>query len=185
MIRINLSPSATEHGRWALRRPTLALNLGVTFGVLYLGALAGLGGYWWSLTSDRSNLNVEINRAQQELTSLKAEIGKGASIKADVADMRKRVEVIEALTKDQGRPIQLFDAFADMIPRDLWITGLEEKNSMLRVSGSAFTTVAVSDFMANLRASGRFKEVDIVVSRQDHSKAPRLVTFEVTCRFES
>jgi type IV pilus assembly protein PilN len=99
--------------------------------------------------------------------------------------MRKRVEVIEALTKDQGRPIQLFDAFADMIPRDLWITGLEEKNSMLRVSGSAFTTVAVSDFMANLRASGRFKEVDIVVSRQDHSKAPRLVTFEVTCRFES
>jgi Tfp pilus assembly protein PilN len=184
MIRINLSPSA-EQGRRTLRLPGLGLNLGVLFAVLYLGAFAGVGGYWWSLTSDRARLNVDIGRAQQELTSLKAEIGKGASIKADVADMRKRVEVIEALTKDQGRPIMLFDAFADMIPRDLWITGLEEKNSTLRVSGSAFSTVAVSDFMANLRASGRFKDVDIVVSRQDHSKAPRLVTFEVTCRFES
>jgi Tfp pilus assembly protein PilN len=185
MIRINLSPSASAHSRWTLRAPALGLNLGMLFGVLYLGAVAGLGGYWWSLAADRTRLNVEINRAQQELTSLKAEIGKGASIKSDVADMRKRVEVIEALTKDQGRPILLFDAFADMIPRDLWITGLEEKNSLLRVSGTAFTTVAVSDFMANLRASGRFKEVDIVISRQDHSKAPRLVTFEVTCRFES
>jgi Tfp pilus assembly protein PilN len=185
MIRINLSPSASQRGGWNLRRPSLGLNLGMLFSVLYLGAAAGLGGYWWSLAADRTRLNVEINRAQQELTSLKAEIGKGASIKSDVADMRKRVEVIEALTKDQGRPILLFDAFADMIPRDLWITGLEEKNSLLRVSGTAFSTVAVSDFMANLRASGRFKEVDIVVSRQDHSKAPRLVTFEVTCRYES
>jgi len=39
--------------------------------------------------------------------------------------------------------------------------------------------------MTNLRASGKFKDVDIVVSRQDLAKVPRLVTFEVTCRFES
>jgi hypothetical protein len=38
--------------------------------------------------------------------------------------------------------------------------------------------------MANLRASGKFKEVEIVVSRQDLGKSPQLVTFEVTCRFE-
>ena len=39
--------------------------------------------------------------------------------------------------------------------------------------------------MQNLRASGRFKEVDIVVARQEITKTPRFVTFEVTCRFES
>ena len=62
---------------------------------------------------------------------------------------------------------------------------MEEKGNVLKVAGAAFSPVAVSDLMANLRASGKFKEVDIVVSRQDLAKTPRLVTFEVTCRFES
>jgi hypothetical protein len=38
--------------------------------------------------------------------------------------------------------------------------------------------------MANLKASGKFKEVDLVESRQDLGKSPRTITFEVTCEFE-
>ena len=72
-----------------------------------------------------------------------------------------------------------------MVPRDVWITGFEDKNGALKVPGSAFSTTAVSDFMTNLRRSGKFKDVDIMVSKQELQKPPRLVTFEVTCRFES
>jgi Tfp pilus assembly protein PilN len=54
----------------------------------------------------------------------------------------------------------------------------------LRLGGTAFSTTAVSDFMANLKSSGKFKDVDIVVSRQAIDKIPSLVTFEVTCKFE-
>jgi len=46
------------------------------------------------------------------------------------------------------------------------------------------STAAVSDFMANLKSSGKFKDVEIVVSRQALDKTPSLVTFEVTCKFE-
>jgi len=35
--------------------------------------------------------------------------------------------------------------------------------------------------MANLRRSGKFKDVDLIVSRQDPTKTPRTVTFEVSC----
>jgi len=42
----------------------------------------------------------------------------------------------------------------------------------------------VSDFMTNLKASGKFKDVDLVDARQDLTKSPRTVTFEVSCRFE-
>jgi Tfp pilus assembly protein PilN len=78
----------------------------------------------------------------------------------------------------------LFDALADMVPRELWLNTLEERGSTLKISGTAYSPTAVADFMANLRASGRFKDVDILVSRQDLSRTPRQVTFEVTCRFE-
>jgi Tfp pilus assembly protein PilN len=78
----------------------------------------------------------------------------------------------------------LIDSFADAVPNDLWITRLEDTGALLRVSGTAFSATAVSNLMSALRASGKFKDVDIVVSRRDLDKAPSVVTFEVTCRFE-
>jgi hypothetical protein len=53
------------------------------------------------------------------------------------------------------------------------------------VTGAAFSPTAVSNLMTALRASGRFKDVDIVVSKRDLDKTPNVVTFEVTCRFET
>ena len=189
MIRINLAPSEARRRSAGFKLPSLnlgaGLNLGVVFGVVYLLALGGLGYTWLSLHMEESRLEGEIARASQELASLKVTLGKGANVKARLADYKKRVEVIEALTKGQARPIVLFDSFADVVPRDLWITGMEERESQLKVTGSAFSTTAVSDLMANLRSSGRFKSIDIVISRQDLDKTPSLVTFEVTCRFES
>jgi len=70
------------------------------------------------------------------------------------------------------------------VPKDLWLTRLEEKGGQLRFAGVAFSSVAVSDFMSNLKASGKFKDVDLVDARQDLTKSPRTITFEVSCRFE-
>jgi Tfp pilus assembly protein PilN len=189
MIRINLAPREARRRGAGFTLPSLSLgvglNLGLLFGVIYILAVLGLGYHWWSLAAQESRLRAEVARGQQELTALKATLGQGANVRAQLADFKKRVEVIEALTRGQGRPIVLFDAFADVIPTDLWITGMEERDSVLKVTGSAFSTTAVSDLMSNLRSSGRFKSIDIVVSRQDLAKTPSLVTFEVTCRFES
>jgi Tfp pilus assembly protein PilN len=183
MIRINLAPT-TRRRRPAFRLRLPSFNLGLLFAVLYLALVAGVGGYWWTLSSHEARLTVEIDQKARELNQLKATIGQGAKLKDQLADLQKRVKVIKRLVESQGRPIQLLDAFADAVPRDLWVTGMEEKGPVLRVSGSAFSTTAVSDFMANLRTSGKFKDVDLVVSRQDFGKTPSLVTFEVTCRFE-
>jgi hypothetical protein len=38
--------------------------------------------------------------------------------------------------------------------------------------------------MSNLKASGKFKEVDILDARQDLTKSPRVIAFEVVARFE-
>ena len=68
--------------------------------------------------------------------------------------------------------------------RDLWLTRLEERGPSLRIAGTTYSSVALSDFMANLKASGRFKDVDLLDAKQDLSKSPRTITFEVSCRFE-
>jgi type IV pilus assembly protein PilN len=155
------------------------------FLVAYAAVVVGIGVYWWQLSKEETRLTDEIERAQRELAMLKPITDQATRVKDQFADLQKRVKTITDLTKDQAKPIRMFDAFASVVPNDLWVTRMEERGNILKVTGNAFSAVAVSDLMANLRASGKFKEVDIVVSRQDLGKSPRLVTFEVTCRFES
>lgn len=184
MIRINLAPDAKRR-RVGFTLPTLpAFNLGWLFLIVYVVAAGGLGAWWWTLSGEESTLTQEIDKKNKELAQLKATLGQGANVKAQVEELRKRLAVLEVLTKGQARPIVLVDAFANMIPKDLWITGIEDRNQVLRISGSAFSTTAVADFMQNLRNSGKFKDVDITISRRDLARPSPLVTFEVTCRFE-
>jgi Tfp pilus assembly protein PilN len=179
MIKINLAP---PRQRKALALP--ALNLGIVFGVLYVVVLVGLAAYWWTLSSEEGNLTDRISIATKQLETLKTAIDEGNRFKTQRDELEKRVTAIEDLTRAQPRPIYLLDAVADTIPRDLWITSASERDKLLRLNGTALSTTAVADFMSNLRSSGKFKEVDLVVARQDISKTPRIVTFEVICRFE-
>ena len=184
MIRINLAPRRERRGREGRWPALFRLNLAVVFGLAAIALAAGLANAWWSLSHEAQRLTAEIETGARELATLKQSVGRAAQIKEQFADLQARLKAIQVLTKDQARPLLLVDAFVDAVPADLWITGLEEKGAVLRVTGSAFSTTAVANFMAALRKSGRFKEVDIVVSKRDLAKTPSLVSFEVICRFE-
>ena len=187
MIRINLAPERARRRRrvgLGLNLSLPAFNLGWLFGIVYLAGLLGIGGYWWTLKATEGRLETEIAQAKQEIDRLRVQIGQENKMKDMATELKKRVDIIETLTKNQARPIILVDAFANTVPPDLWITGLEEKNASLKINGSATSPVAISIFMTNLRQSGKFKEIDVIVTRQDLARPTPLVTFEVTCRFE-
>ncbi len=185
MIRINLAPPEARAKRGAgISLQVPEFDLGLVFAGVYLLTLLALGGWWWHLAAREATLIVQVQQEQTELDRLKAQAGQASKVKSELADLKKRMEAIQELTKSQTRPVVLFDALADVVPRDLWLTSLEERGTTLRIQGSSFTPTALADFMSNLKASGRFKEVDLVVSREDLGKTPRLVTFEVTCRFD-
>jgi type IV pilus assembly protein PilN len=184
MIRINLAPHDARRSRPALSLSIPSFNLGILFALVYVVAIGGLALSWWGLASEEKRLTDDVDRLTRELASLKTTLGQGAGVKNQLAEVRRRVGILEELTQGQGKPIALMDVFIDTVPRDLWITSLEHKESQLKLAGTAFSTTAVSDFMSNLKSSGKFKDVDIVVSRQAIDKTPSLVTFEVTCKFE-
>ena len=184
MIRINLAPAEARRRRPGLSLSLPSFNLGVAFAIVYVAAVGGVGYHWWSLRAEETRTAADVDRLNREITSLKATLGAGANVKGQLTEVKRRVAILEDLTRGQGRSIALLDTFVDTVPRDLWITNLEQKESVLKLSGTAFSTTAVSDFMTNLKSSGKFKDVDIVVSRQAIDKTPSLVTFEVTCKFE-
>lgn len=182
MIKINLLP-ARPRKRLAIALPTLP-GLGLFFGVLYAVVIVLVVGYWFWLSREGSSLRAEIARIDTEIAQYKAAIAEGNRYKKEKEDLERRVALIDLIARNQNRPIYLLDALADMVPPDVWLTSMEEKERVLKISGSAFSTTAVADFMSNLKKSGKFRDVDLIVSRQELAKVPRIVTFEVTCRFE-
>ena len=186
MIKINLLPVRPRKAI-AIALPALPW-LGILFIVLIVLAMIGIGGYGYTLGQEATRLATDKSRLEKELKSLEAVIAKGRAFRQKALDVEKRLAAIDLIATNKARPIHLLDALADMIPRDLWLTGLEEKQEkeaerQLRLVGAAFSATAVADFMSNLRGSGKFKDVDLVVSRQDLTKAPPLVNFEVICTF--
>jgi type IV pilus assembly protein PilN len=181
MIRINLAPPSAKKGM-GLSIP--AFNLGMLFGGLALALVLLLGGWWWSLSSEIKRLNAEIaeNKAQSE--KLKLVIAEGQRFRRDKELLERRVNAIDLVARNQTRPVYLLDAVLDTLPKDLWLTRMEEKGTQLRFAGTTYSATALADFMTNLKASGKFKDVDIVDAKQDLAKSPRLITFEVVTRFE-
>ena len=117
MIRINLAPERSRRRRGVGFSVSLpAFNLGWLFGIVYLAAILGVGGYWWTLKATESRLRNDIGQAKQEIDTLKAQIGQENKMKDMAAELRKRVDIIETLTKNQSRPILLVDAFANTVP---------------------------------------------------------------------
>ncbi|MBI3825550.1 MAG: PilN domain-containing protein [Candidatus Rokubacteria bacterium] len=183
-VRINLAPPETRRRPAFTLKPRLPeFNVGLGFGLVYLVGLVLLVVYYGTLSRQESRLSTELLRANGELLAMKTTLGQGARVREQLGDLRERLDAIQELTKNQARPTALFDVLADAVPRDLWLTGLEDKSSELKLSGTAFSATAVADFLSNLRSSGRFKDVDLLSSKQDLTKNPRLVTFEAACRF--
>ena len=175
MIKINLGPPSTRKRE----RATSGINLGIVFGGLGLLLVVGLGASGWTLSVDVAGLHREIEQGQAEVARLKPIIAEGQRYRAEKEELERRVNAIEVVARDQVRPTYLLDALADMLPADLWLTRVEEKAQQLRLAGTTYSSVALADFMANLKASAKFKDVDLVESRQDLTKSPRTITFEV------
>ena len=177
MIKINLAPARRGKAFLAVRAP----RLGLLFGPLYAVLIAGIAAYWFPLSMEAGRLQSEVVKAEAELASLRAVIAEGNRFKREKEELERRVGIIDLIARNQARPVYLMEAVAEAIPKDLWLTTMEEKQSVLRLAGSAFSSTAVADFMATLRRSGKFVDVDLIMSRHDPTKIPRVVTFEISC----
>jgi Tfp pilus assembly protein PilN len=179
VIKINLAPPTTK-----TRAAGAGVNLGLVFGSLGALLVIALAAYGWILSADVARLRSDIEQSQREIARLKPIIAEGQRYRQQKEELERRVNAIEVVARNQARPTYLLDALADTLPKDLWLTRVEEKSQQLKLSGTTFSSVTLSDFMTNLKATGKFKEVDLVESRQDLAKTPRTITFQVVCQFE-
>src|SRR5690554_3466270 len=120
MIRINLL--GTERQKVHKAGPWLDGNNRATLlcvGVFALTA-AGIGGWYWSLTSEAARLQNEIGVAQAEVARLTIVLAEVRRAEERRAQLQQRVQIIEELRAGQSVPVQMLDHVSRSVPDLLW-----------------------------------------------------------------
>jgi type IV pilus assembly protein PilN len=185
MIRINLLAVERERTK---KKSTFQTGQKVTVACSAVLALALLtiGWRYLSLNNESKQLDVDIANSQQEASRLHAIILQVQEFEQRKAQLQQRVVLIEQLRKSQQGPVHMLDQISRSLPPSLWLTAMKQDNESITIDGRATSLTALSDFVANLEATGYFKKsVEIVSSQTEVMTAPPgdIVKFSVKGAF--
>lgn len=127
-------------------------------------------GLWYSLRSDRSELDAELERVVADSARLHERAVLGDSVAARREAIRERIETVRTL--DRGRFVwpHLLDEMAAALPGGAWLTSLTTESPLsdlrVRVEGRASAPVVITEYVRALQASPHVADVEIRGSRR-------------------
>jgi type IV pilus assembly protein PilN len=178
MIRINLLAAERERGRSRSWFPGQQ-KITVVCCLILAGTAAGLGWWYWSLGRASAQLDLDLVAAGQEAQRLRGLIQQVQQFDQRKAQLQQRVALIEELRKGQSGPVRMIDQISRSLPEGLWLTTLRQDGAAVTMDGRCITLTALSDFVANLSASGFFTAGVELVDSQVEAGVPGAGTAEI------
>jgi type IV pilus assembly protein PilN len=188
MIRINLLAAERDRAKKkAVTLGTTGQKLAIGCSLILVLAALFIGWRYWTVTRDSAELDKEIAAAQQETTRLHSIIQQVQQFEQRKAQLQQRVVLIEQLRKGQTGPVHMLDQISRALPPMLWLTEVKQTGTDIVIDGKCTTPIGVSDFVANLEASGYFKRsIEIVSTTTEPMQQPQgeLIKFSIKAIFQ-
>ena len=169
MIRINLLGVERKQVR-SKGVPTFDIGqqLTVACSLVLVGAMLGIGYWFWYLNEASTRVDREIVAANAEATRLRGLLLEVQQFEARKGQLTQRVQLIEQLRGGQSVPVQLLDHVSRSLPDMLWLTSMVQNGPDLTIQGRSTTLIALSDFVTNLGTNPLLiKPIEIVSSEVD------------------
>ncbi|MFQ5720304.1 MAG: PilN domain-containing protein [Acidobacteriota bacterium] len=182
MIRINLIAEARAQ---KVRKPLISFDSGnetmanVVMAAVIVLAIFFCGYKYFALNSTLGDLGNKIANANIERERLKDILKKGEEFKAQRELLKRKVDLITQLKKNQSVPVHLLDQVSRNLPEFLWLENMNQQGGAVSLSGKATNYNAVSNLYNNLRDSNSF--VDVVLGTTQVAGSG--VSFSMTCKF--
>jgi type IV pilus assembly protein PilN len=190
MIRINLL--AADRGA---AKKTRAAGAGVVTGaqrvtigaaLIFLSTIVAIGWWYWTLHNRSVRLDEDIASAETRAQQLRSVLAQVQKFETRKAVLQQRVTLIEQLRRGQAAPVHVLDEISKAVPDRLWLVSLGQRDKDFTIEGRTTSLTALSDFVANLEASGWFKKpVEIVDSQLDQTAQGDLVRFTIKAASEN
>ena len=180
MIRINLLPFRAARKKENIRRQVSIFILSVIF-------------ITFALVYYSMNQNSKIHKLDKKLEDIKKEVAKYKiiskeikDIKAKLATLNKKTDVIKNLELNRKEPIHLLDMMTSVvIPNRIWFTHFQAKEKNTDIEGIALDNKTVADFMTRLEKSGLFANVNLKTLKQKKIQNYNLNSFQINCKKKS
>jgi Tfp pilus assembly protein PilN len=193
MIKINLlENSKGKSKRGGGGGPTMpAMDMGdmgspklkVLVVVLLAGALNF--GYWYRLDQQSKSIAKQMTAAEQKNRELSDVKARYLERQTQANNYKRRVDVIDSLRAGQtGGPVNLLAMLGETVngTEAVWLRSMDDTGATVSLEGTALSTDAVANLIANLQKTGFFKNVEIKETFQDDAiKDMQAFQFTLTC----
>jgi Tfp pilus assembly protein PilN len=192
MIRINLLESAKGKNRRAggggPSMPTMEMGdmgspkLKVLVVVLVAGALNF--GYWYRLDKQSQSIVKQMQAAEQKNRELSDVKARYLERQTQANNYKRRVDVIDSLRAGQAGPVNLLAMLGETVngTEAVWLSKMDDTGAAVSLEGTALSTDAVANLIANLQKTGFFSNVEIKETYQDDQiKDMQAFQFTLTC----
>ena len=191
MIKINLlenSKGKSKRGGGGPSMPTMEMgDMGSPklkiLAVLVVAGLFNLG-YWYRLDAQSKAIAAHMKVAEQknrELADVKARF---LERQTQANNYKRRVDVIDGLRANQTGPVNLLAMLGETVNNTeaVWLSKMDDSGPSVNLEGTALSTDAVANLIANLQKTGFFKTVEIKETFQDETiKDMQAFQFTLTC----
>jgi type IV pilus assembly protein PilN len=188
MIRINLlAAERASTKKKSVSLGTAGQKMTVGCSLILVLALLFIGWRYWTLGRESNQLDAEIAAGQEETTRLHSVIQQVQQFEQRRAQLQQRVVLIEQLRKGQTGPVHMLDQISRALPPMLWLTALKQTGDSVLIDGRSTTITALSDYVANLEATGYFKRsIEIVSTTTETTTTPvgEMVRFSIKAEFQ-
>jgi Tfp pilus assembly protein PilN len=191
MIRINLLETSKGKGKRGSSGPTMpAMEMGdmgspklkVLVVILIAGALNF--GYWYRLDQQSKSIAKQMAAAEQKNRELSDVKARYLERQRQADNYKRRVDVIDSLRAGQAGPVNLLAMLGETVngTEAVWLSKMDDEGTSVNLEGTALSTDAVANLIANLQKTGFFKTVEIKETFQDDSiKDMQAFQFTLTC----
>ena len=146
-IRVNLLPHREER-RKRQRQHFFVLAGGTAMvGVLLVGAMHT---FYQRQIDTQTDRNVFL---KGEIAKLDQEIAEIDSLKAEIAALLARKQVIETLQRDRAQTVHLLDELVRQMPEGVYLKQIGQKGLRVDIAGYAQSNARVSTLMRNIDSS--------------------------------
>jgi Tfp pilus assembly protein PilN len=191
MIKINLLESARGKKKGSGSSPAMpSMEMGdmgspklKILVVLILAGLINLG-YWYRLNQQEKAIAVHMKAAEQKNRELADVKARYMERQTQANAYKRRVDVIDGLRAGQAGPVTLLAMLGETVNNTeaVWLRKMDDSGPSVNLEGTALSTDAVANLIANLQKTGFFRSVEIKETFQDDTiKDMQAFQFTLTC----
>jgi Tfp pilus assembly protein PilN len=151
--------------------------------VLVIAGLFNLG-YWYRLDHQTKAIAEHMKVAEQKNRELGDVKARFLERQTQADNYKRRVDVIDGLRSSQTGPVNLLAMLGETINNTeaVWLNKMDDEGPSVNLEGTALSTDAVANLIANLQKTGYFKTVEIKETYQDEAiKDMQAFQFTLTC----